>query len=229
MVKLELLHSARNPTEFRALREELEAVPPCPIGAGEWRRALDVYQALCRSGPGNDFHRSVGHADLLIAAAAEAAGVSLLHYDSDYDTIGKVTGQPMRWLAPRGSTLMTEISRDLLDDCVHCGFCLPTCPTYGPLWQEEMDSPRGRILLMSGLVDGTVELSPTTVDALRPLPRVHGLRDVLPVRCAVRPSDRTDPRACRGAPRAVRRRAAVASAGLRDRSRIRGGSGSHWL
>jgi glycolate oxidase iron-sulfur subunit len=58
---------------------------------------------------------------------------------------------------------VTEISRDLLDDCVHCGFCLPTCPTYGPLWQEEMDSPRGRILLMSGLVDGTVELSPTTV------------------------------------------------------------------
>jgi hypothetical protein len=103
MVKLELLHSARNSTEFRALREELEAVPPCPIGAGEWRRALDVYQELCRSRPGNDFHRSVGHADLLIAAAAEAAGVPLVHYDSDFDTIGKVTGQPMRWLAPRGS------------------------------------------------------------------------------------------------------------------------------
>jgi glycolate oxidase iron-sulfur subunit len=59
--------------------------------------------------------------------------------------------------------MTVDISRDLLDDCVHCGFCLPTCPTYGPLWQEEMDSPRGRILLMSGLVDGTVELSPTTV------------------------------------------------------------------
>jgi glycolate oxidase iron-sulfur subunit len=55
------------------------------------------------------------------------------------------------------------IDRGLIDDCVHCGFCLPTCPTYGPLWQEEMDSPRGRILLMSGLVDGTVELSSTTV------------------------------------------------------------------
>jgi glycolate dehydrogenase iron-sulfur subunit len=55
------------------------------------------------------------------------------------------------------------IDRALIDDCVHCGFCLPTCPTYGPLWQEEMDSPRGRILLMSGLVDGTVELSDTTV------------------------------------------------------------------
>jgi glycolate dehydrogenase iron-sulfur subunit len=56
-----------------------------------------------------------------------------------------------------------DISRGLIDDCVHCGFCLPTCPTYGPLWQEEMDSPRGRILLMSALVDGTVELSATTV------------------------------------------------------------------
>jgi glycolate dehydrogenase iron-sulfur subunit len=56
------------------------------------------------------------------------------------------------------------IDRELIDDCVHCGFCLPTCPTYGPLWQEEMDSPRGRILLMSGLVDGTVPLSATTVE-----------------------------------------------------------------
>ena len=47
---------------------------------------------------------------------------------------------------------------ELIADCVHCGFCLPTCPTYA-LWHEEMDSPRGRIHLMAALEDGSIELT----------------------------------------------------------------------
>ena len=43
--------------------------------------------------------------------------------------------------------------RDLLDECVHCGFCLPSCPTF-VLYGEEMDSPRGRIYLMRAALDG---------------------------------------------------------------------------
>jgi glycolate oxidase iron-sulfur subunit len=44
-------------------------------------------------------------------------------------------------------------SAELIGDCVHCGFCLPTCPTY-TLWGEEMDSPRGRIYLMKSGLEG---------------------------------------------------------------------------
>jgi glycolate oxidase iron-sulfur subunit len=53
--------------------------------------------------------------------------------------------------------------RELTADCVHCGFCLPTCPTY-VLWREEMDSPRGRIHLMDARLDGTVTLNATVTD-----------------------------------------------------------------
>lgn len=54
-------------------------------------------------------------------------------------------------------------STDLIADCVHCGFCLPTCPTYA-LWNEEMDSPRGRIYLMKMVLEGQSPLNPTFVN-----------------------------------------------------------------
>jgi predicted nucleic acid-binding protein len=101
MVRLELLYSARNATEFTSLRSELDALPSCPIDVDQWQRALEVYEQLLRQG--GLHHRAVRHPDLLIAAAAEAGGIPVLHYDEDHERIAAITGQEVRWLAPRGS------------------------------------------------------------------------------------------------------------------------------
>jgi glycolate oxidase iron-sulfur subunit len=59
--------------------------------------------------------------------------------------------------------------RSVAKDCVHCGFCLPACPTY-QLWGEEMDSPRGRIHLVSQILDG----APVTAAAAEHFDRCLG-------------------------------------------------------
>jgi glycolate oxidase iron-sulfur subunit len=53
-------------------------------------------------------------------------------------------------LGPRG-----QVMADAVGTCVHCGFCLPTCPTYQEL-ESEMESPRGRILLMKSVLEGEI-------------------------------------------------------------------------
>jgi glycolate oxidase iron-sulfur subunit len=53
-------------------------------------------------------------------------------------------------------------SNEIIEKCVHCGFCLPVCPTY-VLWGQEMDSPRGRIYLMKLAAEGAVEMNSTWV------------------------------------------------------------------
>jgi predicted nucleic acid-binding protein len=100
-VALELLHSARTSPEMRELRRNLSALPTHTMSGHAWERALDVYQQLADQAP--QHHRSVKLADLLIAVCAEEAGWPLVHYDQDYDAIAAVTGQPVRWVAPRGS------------------------------------------------------------------------------------------------------------------------------
>ncbi len=53
-------------------------------------------------------------------------------------------------------------SAELIEKCVHCGFCLPVCPTY-VLWGQEMDSPRGRIYLMKLASEGAAAMNPQWV------------------------------------------------------------------
>jgi len=99
--KRELLFTARNGAELSARRIQLDLLPQCPIGPREWCRALDVNEVLAHQG--GLHHRQVRHPDLLIAAAAESAGLPLLHYDADFAAIAAITGQPTRWITPCGS------------------------------------------------------------------------------------------------------------------------------
>lgn len=99
LVALELLRSARNPPRFAHQAKLLHNLRDCPIGAAHVKRARKVQTALASAGN----LRGVKPADLLIAAAAEAAALPVLHYDHDYDLITSVTNQPMRWLSARGS------------------------------------------------------------------------------------------------------------------------------
>lgn len=68
----------------------------------------------------------------------------------------------MDGLAPRDTVTLASLfdphhppDDELIRECVHCGFCLPACPTY-VLWREEMDSPRGRIYLMKAAAEGKI-------------------------------------------------------------------------
>lgn len=100
-VVMELLYSARSSSEFRVMRSHLALLPTCLIGPPQWDRALEIYGLLADQGPLHQ--RQVGHADLLIAAAAESAGIPVIHYDGDFDLITEVSGIDTRWVRPRGS------------------------------------------------------------------------------------------------------------------------------
>jgi predicted nucleic acid-binding protein len=93
VVRLELLRGAANPRSMRALRADLDEMLSAPIDRRVWRRAEDVYDGLARIRGGR--HRAVQPADLLVAAAAEAHDLAVLHDDAHFDLIAEVTGQEM--------------------------------------------------------------------------------------------------------------------------------------
>lgn len=95
---LEVGFSARNDVEWDDLMNALNAFPLVETTAEHLRRALQVQRLLAVKS-----QRGRKIPDLLVAAAAEEAGHTVLHYDSDFDLIASVTGQASRWVVPRGS------------------------------------------------------------------------------------------------------------------------------
>lgn len=100
-VRLEILWSARSSDDYDSLAEELAALSPIATDGETFHRALEVQRLLAHSAALH--HRSVKIADLLIAAAAEAANATVLHYDADFERIAELTGQPTHWIVPRGT------------------------------------------------------------------------------------------------------------------------------
>ena len=95
--ELEALFSARSP---RQVHEQLiRALPLVPTHQADFDRAAEVMLLLADGGR----HRAVGAADLVIAAVAERADLTVLHYDRDFDHIAGVTGQRVEPVAPLGS------------------------------------------------------------------------------------------------------------------------------
>lgn len=99
MVALEYLNNAPDPSGYEVLWRALHGQRWMDVTTEAMTRALAVHRALARTSR----HRHFRLPDLIIAATAELNGAAVLHYDADYDRIAAVTGQPMEWVAPKGS------------------------------------------------------------------------------------------------------------------------------
>lgn len=99
-VDLEVLYSARNPTEYdttAGLRSS--GFTELPLSTAIGTRAREVQAALARRGQ----HRAAGVVDLLTAAIAEHHAATVLHYDAEFEHIATITRQPTQWVVPRGT------------------------------------------------------------------------------------------------------------------------------
>ncbi|MGC1908702.1 MAG: PIN domain nuclease [Candidatus Dormiibacterota bacterium] len=99
IVDLELLFSARAGADHLDILRDRRSLPQAEAGEAQLERAVEVQTRLALQGQ----HREVNIPDLLIAADAEAAGLTVLHYDQHFDLVATVTGQLCEWVAPRGS------------------------------------------------------------------------------------------------------------------------------
>ncbi len=95
---LEIGFSARNAAEWDRLTDAVEAFELVETAVEHVRRAKRTQRLLAAK-----HQRGRKLPDLLVAAAAEAGGLTVLHYDADFDLIATVTGQPCEWVVPAGS------------------------------------------------------------------------------------------------------------------------------
>jgi predicted nucleic acid-binding protein len=95
---LEIGSSARSAEEWDQAADALEAFELIETSADHLRRARQVQRLLA-----SKHQRGRKVPDLLVAAAAEANDLVVLHYDADFDRIAAVTGQPVEWVVPAGS------------------------------------------------------------------------------------------------------------------------------
>lgn len=100
ITELEMLYSAQSLLD-RLAKEELlaELFNWVPMPDRAYQRARIVQRKLTEYGE----HRSAGAVDLLVAATAELSGLTVLHYDADFETVAKVTGQLTWWVARPGA------------------------------------------------------------------------------------------------------------------------------
>jgi predicted nucleic acid-binding protein len=100
IVELEVLYSAVNAADLSRIRVTRQrAFRRVPMDERDFERAADVMALLSQTGS----HRAAGIPDLLISAVAERTGLTVIHYDHDFETIAAATGQPHEWVVPRGS------------------------------------------------------------------------------------------------------------------------------
>lgn len=99
MALLEYLNHAPDPKSYERLWTGLRSQPWVDISTEAMDRSLEVHRELAK----HRQHRNVELRDLIIGATAELAGLTVLHYDEDYDRIAKITGQPVEWVVPKGS------------------------------------------------------------------------------------------------------------------------------
>ncbi|SRR6266705_493280 len=99
MNALEYLNDAATPKTYEAVWRALHGQRWFDVTPAAMDRALAVHRKLAAASQ----HRSFSLPDLIIAATAELNGATVLHYDSDYDRIAAITGQPTEWVVPKGS------------------------------------------------------------------------------------------------------------------------------